>query len=138
MLTNVPLMIVPFITYNIVSWGLIGDASSDPWQQVVLAVPMVSGAIWSMSLGDVMITLSLLLLFFEILKATRIGADSIIDHLLSTFVLIAFLVEFLLVENAAHPVFFILMVITFVDVIAGFSVSIRSATRDVTLGGGLH
>ncbi|MBL4891197.1 MAG: hypothetical protein JKX91_05130 [Rhizobiaceae bacterium] len=137
MLTNVPLMIVPFITYNIVALGLIGDTSSDPWQVVVLSVAMVSGATWSMTLGDLMITLGLLLLFFEIMKATRVGTDSIIDHLLSTFVLIAFLVEFLLVESAAHAVFFILMVITFVDVIAGFSVSIRSATRDVTLGGRL-
>ncbi|MFK5980565.1 MAG: hypothetical protein QM488_16945 [Rhizobiaceae bacterium] len=137
MLTNVPLMIVPFITYNIVALGLIGDTSGDPWQVVVLSVAMISGAIWSMTLGDLMITLGLLLLFFEIMKATRVGTDSIIDHLLSTFVLIAFLVEFLLVESAAHAVFFILMVITFVDVIAGFSVSIRSATRDVTLGGRL-
>jgi hypothetical protein len=31
-------------------------------------------------------------------------------------------------------VFFILMVIAFVDVIAGFSVSIRSAGRDVSIG----
>ncbi|MBL4727631.1 MAG: hypothetical protein JKY83_13400 [Rhizobiaceae bacterium] len=137
MLTNVPLMIVPFITYNIVALGFIGDTSSDPWQVIVLSVPMLSGATWSMQLGDLMVTLGLLLLFFEIMKATRIGADSIIDHLLSTFVLIAFIVEFLLVESAAHAVFFILMVITFVDVIAGFSVSIRSATRDVTLGGRL-
>lgn len=137
MLTNVPLMIVPFITYNIVALGLIGDTSSDPWQVVVLSVAMISGATWSMTLGDLMITLGLLLLFFEIMKATRVGTDSIIDHLLSTFVLIAFLVEFLLVASAAHAVFFILMVITFVDVIAGFSVSIRSATRDVTLGGRL-
>jgi hypothetical protein len=55
--------------------------------------------------------------------------------LLSTFVFIAFLIEFLLVQAAANSVFFILMAITFVDVIAGFSVSIRSATRDVSVGG---
>jgi len=136
MLTNVPLMIVPFIVYNIVALGLIGGTEVDPWQTIVLSIPMISGALWNMTLGDLMITLGLLLLFFEIMKATRIGADSIIDHLLSTFVFIAFLVEFLLVQSAAHAVFFILMVVTFVDVIAGFSVSIRAATRDVSVGGG--
>ena len=54
-----------------------------------------------------------------------------IDHLLSTFVFVAFLVEFLLVPGAAHSVFFTLMLIALVDVLAGFSVSIRSAGRDV-------
>jgi hypothetical protein len=97
---------------------------------------MISGANWIMTLGDLMITLGLILLFFEILKATRIGVNSIVDHLLSTFILVAYLVEFLLVQGAATAVFFILMIMTLVDVMAGFSVSIRSATRDVSLGNG--
>jgi hypothetical protein len=133
LLTNVPLMIVPFIVYNLAALGLIGGDSTDLWQNEVMALGMISGATWSMSLGDLMIALGLLLLFFEILKATRTGANSILDHLLSTFVFVAYLVEFLLVRSAAHSVFFILMVITFVDVIAGFSVTIRSAVRDVSV-----
>jgi hypothetical protein len=135
MLTNVPLMIVPFIAYNLVALGLVGGGAADPWLSVVAQFGMISGATWTMTLGDVMISLALFLLFFEILKATRVGSDSIIDHLLSTFVFIAYLIEFLLVKNAANSVFFILMAITFIDVIAGFSVSIRSATRDVAVGG---
>jgi hypothetical protein len=133
-LANIPLMIVPFIAYNLVIMGFVGAGNGDPWAVTVLSLPMLSGVEWRMDLGDLLIIFSLLLLFFEILKATRINANTIVDHLLSTFVFIAFLVEFLLVRSAAHSVFFILMAITFVDVIAGFSVSIRSATRDVTLG----
>lgn len=134
-LANVPLMIVPFVAYNLVALGLVDASEPDPWSSIVVSVPMVSGAIWNMTLADVMIGLALFLLFFEILKATRVGSDSIIDHLLSTFVFIAYLVEFLLVKSAAHSVFFILMAVTLVDVIAGFSVSIRSAMRDVAVGG---
>ena len=63
--------------------------------------------------------LALLLLFVEIVKATRTTNVSIVDHLLSTFVFVAFLVEFLLVRAAAHPVFFTLMVISLVDVSGG-------------------
>jgi len=133
-LTNVPLLIVPFIAYNLVALGLIDTQGADPWESEVLTLGMISGATWSMSLGDLMIALGLFLLFFEILKATRVGDGTIIDHLLSTFVFIAYLVEFLLVRSAATSVFFILMAITFVDVIAGFSVSIRSASRDVSVG----
>ena len=128
MLTNVPLLIVPFIVYNI---QIFFGGGISVWDNEILSLQMLSGQEWVMTLGDLMITLGLFLLFFEILKATRVGANSIIDHLFSTFVFIAFLVEFLLVQEAAHKVFFILMMIAFLDVIAGFSVSIRAATRDV-------
>ena len=97
MLGLVPLLIVPFILYNL---GLIG----------------------------------LVLLFVEVMKSTRTSNVSVIDHLLSTFVFVAFLVEFLLVRGAGHSVFFTLMVISLVDVLAGFSVSLRAAGRDVNFG----
>jgi len=136
MLTNVPLLIVPFIVYNIQVFlhGGIGV-----WENEIFSIPLIHGEAWVMKMGDLMVMLALILLFFEILKATRVGASSVIDHLLSTFVFIAYLVEFLVVKNAAHSVFFILMTIALVDVLAGFTVSIRSATRDVNVGhGGYH
>ena len=77
---------------------------------------------------------ALVLLFVEMIKSTRTSNKSIIDHVLSTFVFVAFLVEFLLVPGAAHPLFFTLMVITLIDALAGFSVSIRSAGRDLNIG----
>jgi predicted Co/Zn/Cd cation transporter (cation efflux family) len=66
-------------------------------------------------------------------KSTRTTNASVMDHLLSTFVFVAFLVEFLLVKGAAHSVFFTLMVIALVDVLAGFSVSMRAANRDINV-----
>ena len=78
-----------------------------------------------------MLLLALALLFVEIVKATRTSNASVVDHLLSTFVFVAFLVEFLLVRQAASSLFFILMAITLVDVLAGFAVSLRAASRDV-------
>ena len=95
---------------------------------------MMSGGVFSMTLGMLMIVIALLLFFVEIVKATRTSNASILDHLLSTFVFVAFLVEFLLVRGAATSVFFTLMVITLIDVLAGFSVSLRAASRDVTIG----
>lgn len=133
MLSAIPLMIVPFIIYNAIMIGIAGTGI-EGLSLPLLELQMMSGAVWSMSLGDLLIVIGLVMMFFEILKATRTGSWSVIDHLLSTFLFVAFLVEFLLVEKAATDVFFILMVIAFVDVIAGFSVSIRSASRDVSIG----
>ena len=137
MITNVPLMVVPLIVYNLVLFGLLGTNIQSPWADPIFVMDMISGATWIMTLGDLMIALGLILLFFEILKATRVGTNSIVDHLLSTFIFVAFLVEFLLVQDAATAVFFLLMMMTMIDVLAGFSVSIRAATRDVAIGGGL-
>ncbi len=128
-LINFPLMLVPFAVYNF--FLLAGDLN--PWEDVILRLDMMSGASFTLSMGDVLIVISLVLLFVEILKATRTGASTIVDHLLSTLVLIAFLVEFLLVGQASTSTFFILMVVTLIDVVAGYSVSIRNASRDLTI-----
>ncbi len=82
----------------------------------------------------VSIVIGLVALFFEIVKATRTGSGSLINHMLSLVVFILFLVEFLLVQGAATQIFFILMTIAFLDVIGGFVISIRTAGRDVSIG----
>lgn len=132
MLVTIPLMIIPLILYNVVMLG--PGSGIGGLENHILELPMLSGATWILNVGDLFILIALVLLFIEILKATRTGAFSVVDHLLSTFVFIAFLLEFLLVQGAATQVFFILMAIAFIDVIAGFSVSIRSAGRDVSIG----
>ncbi|MGN6551086.1 MAG: hypothetical protein ACTHJ3_14490 [Pararhizobium sp.] len=131
---TIPLMIIPFVLYNLASFGLIGEGRGlQALDTPILRLPMLSGSVWTMSFGDLLIVVALFVLFIEILKATRMRS-AVLDHIFSTILFIAFLVEFLLMPGAASHVFFILMAIAFVDVIAGFSVSIRSAGRDVSIG----
>ncbi|MCB1475984.1 MAG: hypothetical protein H6883_11805 [Rhodobiaceae bacterium] len=130
MLLNFPLMLVPLVVYNLFSYA---EQAFD-WRGDVFATTMVSGETWTMTYSDLIILLSLVLLFLEVVKSTRIGAGSIVDHLLSTAVFVAFLVEFLLVGKAATSTFFILMVVALIDVIAGFTVTIRAARRDFSVG----
>jgi hypothetical protein len=130
MFAHIPLMIVPFILYNLGLAGVFGGDGA-PWAHQLLSVPMMSGGVFAMTVADLMILIALFLSFFEILKSTRTSNASVVDHLLSTFVFVAFLVEFLLVRGAATSLFFTLMIITFVDVLAGFTVSLRASSRDV-------
>lgn len=135
MLAGIPLLIIPFILFNVGLAGLFGSGvNGDPWAGEILSLNMMSGGVFTLTVGDLLIVVGLLLLFVEIVKSTRTSNASVVDHLLSTFVFVAFLVEFLLVRGAAHSVFFTLMVIALIDVLAGFSVSLRSAGRDVTFG----
>lgn len=128
----VPLLILPFVLYNLGLLGIFGGGD-DPWVTEILSVGMMSGGVFTMTLGDLMVLVGLFFLFLEIVKSARASKASIMDHLLSTLVFIAFLVEFLLVKGAAHSVFFILMIITLVDVLAGFAVAMRAASRDINL-----
>lgn len=131
-MAHLPLMIVPLILYNLGLTGLFGGGG-DPWQGVLFSLPMISGGIWSMTLADLMIVIALALLFVELVKSTRTSNASVVDHLLSILVFVLFLVEFLLVGGAATSLFFVLMMTAAVDVLAGFSVSLRAASRDVNL-----
>jgi len=133
MIAAFPLMVIPFVLYNLAMVGLMGSGGIASLGNDVIVLSMLSGAMWSMALGDLFIVIALVLLFFEILKATR-NVNALSNHMLSMLVFIAFLVEFLLVRDAATQIFFILMTTAFIDVIGGFAVSIRTAGRDVSIG----
>ena len=132
MLSRFPLLAIPLILFNLGLFGVMGG--DDPFGRSLFSVEMMSGGTWSMTIGDLIVLVALLVLFVEIMKSTITGMASIVDHLLSTVVFVAYLVEFLLVAGASTSLFFTLMVIALIDVMAGFSVSIRAAGRDINLG----
>lgn len=126
-----PLLLVPFAIYNIIAFLMPGVS----WTATVTSVHMMSDADWTMSAGDMLIVLAILLLFGELMKSTRIGIRSVVDHGLSLVLFLAALVEFILVRQAGTSTFFLLLVIMFVDVLGGFAVTLRSAQRDLTVEG---
>ncbi len=79
LLVGIPLLLVPFAIYNIIAFLMPGVS----WTGTVTSVHMISGADWTMSAGDMLIALSELLLFGEMMKSTRIGTRSVLDHALS-------------------------------------------------------
>jgi hypothetical protein len=133
-LIGFPLLLIPFAIYNIIAFLMPGVS----WTGALTTVHMVSGGDWSMSAGDMLITLAVLVLFGEILKSTRIGIRTVVDHALALVLFLGMLVEFLLVRQAATATFFLLLVISFVDVLGGFAVTLRSAQRDLTVEGINH
>jgi hypothetical protein len=128
---GVPLLIFAFAVYNIVAFLLPGFS----WREGLLHFHMVSGAEWDLSAADLMVGGAILVLLIEMLKAARMTRRTIIDHMLSMILFIAMLLEFLLVAEAASGTFFLLLVVSFVDVTGGFAISIRAAQRDVSFSG---
>jgi hypothetical protein len=129
-LVGFPLLLIPFAIYNMIAF-LFGTGFND----TLFKIPMLSQATLNVTTSDVLLILAIFLLFGEIVKATRVGTRSIVDHVLSFVLFIVMAGEFMIVPRAATSTFLILLVIAFVDVIGGFSVSIRSAQRDIGLEG---
>ena len=69
------------------------------------------------------------------IKATRMGMRSVMDHILAMILFIGMLVEFLLVPQAATSTFFLLMAIALVDVLAGFIIGMRASRRQIEVDG---
>ena len=80
------------------------------------------------------------------LKSTASSSRTITNHILSTVVFIIYLIEFIVVGIAATSVFFMLLAISLFDVVAGFTITIKTASarhrlrpharqRDVKTGG---
>src|SRR5258708_39410937 len=82
-----------------------------------------------------------MLLIDRLKSARRTGRRTILDNVLSMVLFVGMLIEFMTVKAVVSSTFFLLLVISFVDVAASFGVSVRAAVarRDVLLdeaGGG--
>jgi len=128
-LIGFPLLVIPFAIYNMIAFLMPGVA----WTASVATIHLVSGQAWTVTSEDILLAFSILLLGVEVIKATRMGIRGLMDHVLSMILFIAMLVEFLLVARAGTSTFFILMVISLVDVLAGFIITARTAQRDIQI-----
>ena len=124
-----PLLLIPFAVYNMIAFLTPGVA----WTAPITTVHMMSGQDWVLTWEDILLAFSILLLAVEIIKSTRMGMRSIVDHILAMVLFIGMLVEFLLVQQAGTSTFFLLTMIGLVDVLVGFIVSIRSSQRQVDI-----
>jgi hypothetical protein len=128
-----PLLLLALIPYNLLALG--GSMAGQNDVSVLLnegfGVKVPSGDIWHFTYADMFIAFSLCLLFVEMVKATRSGRGAILNHAFSTLTFVAALVEFLLLKGFATTAFFLLVAMSLFDVVAGYTISIVSARRDL-------
>lgn len=140
--TITPLLFIPVVIYIVIALLAGGNhVGTEPavvsaLDTVFFSVPMISGVRWSMGLGDSILLLGLILLSVETIKSTSSRSSAMINHMASMGVLLLCLVLFLLVANFATPTFFLLTMMTLIDVMVGVIVSIVSARRDFGVGDG--
>ncbi|MFP4032432.1 MAG: hypothetical protein ACLFRG_01255 [Desulfococcaceae bacterium] len=128
---HIPIFAFLLVFYNLLAFSA-GDAAS-PLEKVWLTTDLVSGAVLRVTVSDLIIMLGIASLYAEIFKATRPTQLSILDHVLSMLVFVIYLVEFLVFYQVGQAAFLILTLMSFLDVIAGFTVTIVAARRDITM-----
>jgi|SRR5690606_33703231 len=128
MLGSLPLLALVVIAYNIIV--LLTGATMET---ALVPISLVSGTIWTLTVGDTLLVLGLLLLFLELVNSTRTGAPTIINHALSLLVMLVALVQFIVLPQFGTSIFFLLVLLCILDVIAGFTVTITSARRDFSV-----
>ena len=142
-LRAIPYSFLVFVLYNVIVLLFAGSSGTETdgaaaaralLESEIFSIPMISGATWDFTWGDLILVVALFVLFVEILKATYTSTSSLVDHGLSMLVFIAALVEFIVVPQAATSVFFLILVTLLIDVVAGFTIGIRVARRDIGFG----
>ena len=129
MFGTLPLMALVIIAYNIIVY-LTGLTMDSP----ITTITLISGAMWTITIGDLIVFFGLILLFLELVNSTQTGASTIVNHALSMLVLLIALVEFIVLPQFGTSTFFVLVMLALFDVIAGFTVTITAARRDFTVG----
>lgn len=127
---NIPYTLISLIIFNVV----ILFAHSAIWNDPIFTMPLFSGAEWTMTVGDLMVTVGLFCLLGEVFRSATLAAQAVTNHLISIIVLVVYAIEFLVVGDAANSTFFILTIIALIDVLTGVVVTIKLAQRDISVG----
>ena len=125
-----PFLALVVIAYNVLL--VFGAASPGA---VAGQVRLPSGALWSVTTGDVLVIAALAFLLVEIVSARgRSWRVARVNNVLSILLFVVCAAEFLLVPACGTPEFLFITLMALVDVVAGYAVSARTA-RPALAGG---
>lgn len=139
MVKSFPLLLVPIIVYNALIFGgaVVAGTDANTFLARAASFTMFSDDIWRFTLGDLIVLLTLCLLFVEVVKSTRTSSTQVLNHALSMLTFVVGLTEFLVLRGFSTTTFFFVVVMAFFDVVAGFTISIVGARRDLGTTGSL-
>jgi hypothetical protein len=130
-----PMILISVILYNLVYFGSAVAGHHD--MQAILdqsfALKMFSGDIWRVTAGDLLELLTLAMLFVEIVRAARASSREVLNHAFAMLTFCVALVEFIVLKGFSTSAFFLITAMCLFDVVAGYTISIVSARRDLAV-----
>lgn len=135
MLRIFPMILIAVVAYNVLVFGCgaVGQHDIAALLENGVSLALFSGDSWKITLGDGFVMGALLLLFVEIIKAAGTSHREIINHGLSMLTFVGAVVEFLVLKGFGTSVFFLITLMCLFDVVAGYTISIVAAKRDLSM-----
>lgn len=122
-----PLLLIPVAICNIIVFLMPDLSLAGPVQLFSITLP--SQDVIYISLKDVLVALSILLLLLEVMRAARPASKYFTDHLLSLLVAAGAAYEFVMLPKFGNATFFTITLVAFVDFFAGISLRARRPRR---------
>lgn len=129
---------IPLFAYMLIAANLVmltGPADQSMLNIIVHEMMLPSDRQIVLTVSDIFIIATFFILYIEVFKATRVSTGTQIEHALSLVVFIVALWQFLTYPRLGNVTFLIIMLAALMDVIIGFTVTISTAKRDLSLGG---
>ncbi|MET0220526.1 MAG: hypothetical protein ABW213_07710 [Tardiphaga sp.] len=122
-----PLLLIPVAICNIIAFLMPDLSFAGPVP--LFSITLRSHDVWTVTLNDVLVALSILLLWLEVIRATRPAPKYFVDHFLSLVVAGAAAYEFVMLPKFGNATFFLITLTAIVDFLAGISLRARRPRR---------
>lgn len=126
------LLLVVIVFNGMVFLG--GVLNFGDFQEIVFIVLMIFGEFWEILLGGFFGFVGIFFFIFEFIKLIDIGSIFQINQVFLLIVFMICLVEFVFFKGFGNDVFFVLLLMSFIDVVVGYIVVIRVVCCDYGIG----
>ncbi len=124
---------IPFMIFAVLIYFILVSLAGLDLSRVLLTVPLPSGSRMELRLGELLILLASILGFVELINSTNATASAILNHGLSLGVFLVCLLLLLLAPRFGTGTFLVITLMTLIDTVAGYSISIMRARRDFSM-----
>ncbi len=124
----------PFMAFAVILYFVLVSLFKLPLNQDLMSIPMPSGVRLVLTVSDILIILATIFSFVELIGSTSASATAILNHGLQLIVFLAALLLLLLLPTFATGCFLVITMMTLINTVAGYSISILRARRDFTVG----
>ena len=126
----------PFMSLAVLAYAVTVAFFGAPLSREIVTFGLPSGTQFVLTTSELLLAVSTAILFLELMNAASARSTSILNHGLSMLVFLVCFVVFLKVPGFGTGTFLIITLMSLVDVVAGYSISILTARRDMSFGTG--
>jgi hypothetical protein len=138
MLAAIPLLIFPVAAYAALAltWGggLYAAGAHERMSRPLFQFITAGGGVWPVSAADLILAVTLIVGFIELLKGLGNRRIAIVNHTLSIVLFVGCLAAMLLAPAFANSTFFLITLVVLLDLAAGFIVTLGQADADTPTG----